>query len=45
MRPLLPLFAAALALAQGPAGAADLARAEEIVKGQCFICHGERGES
>jgi len=45
MRPLLPLFAAALALAQGPAGAADLARAEEIVTGQCFICHGERGES
>ena len=45
MRPLLPLFAAALALAQGPARAADLARAEESVKGQCFICHGERGES
>ena len=45
MRPLLPLLAATLVLAQGPAGAADAARAAEIVKGQCFICHGERGES
>jgi len=45
MRPLLTLLAVILAAAQGPAGAADAARAEEIVKGQCFICHGERGES
>jgi cytochrome c553 len=27
------------------AHAADLARAEEIVQGQCFICHGMEGES
>jgi len=45
MRPLLPLLAVILAAAQEPALAADAARAEEIVKGQCFICHGERGES
>ena len=35
-----------LPLALGlPAGAADLARAEEIVQGKCFICHGTEGES
>jgi len=28
-----------------PAVAADLARAEEIVQGKCFICHGADGES
>jgi cytochrome c553 len=27
------------------AAAADLARAEEIVQGKCFICHGAAGES
>lgn len=27
------------------AGAADLAKAEEIVQGRCFICHGANGES
>lgn len=27
------------------AGAADLARAEEIVGGRCFLCHGMEGES
>jgi cytochrome c553 len=32
---LLPVWAAA----------ADLARAEEIVQGKCFICHGAEGES
>ncbi len=37
----LTLTAAAAASAQ----AADLARAEEIVQGQCFICHGMEGES
>jgi cytochrome c553 len=37
----LTLTAAVAASAQ----AADLARAEEIVQGQCFICHGMEGES
>ncbi len=32
-------------LASLPAAAADLARAEEIVQGKCFICHGTEGES
>jgi cytochrome c553 len=39
---------AAAALLQLPAGllaAPDLARAEEIVQGKCFICHGAEGES
>lgn len=37
---------AALALAVSlPAAAADLARAEEIVSGRCFLCHGMEGES
>lgn len=35
----LPLFASL------PTAAADLARAEEIVQGKCFICHGTEGES
>ena len=46
LRPLL--HAATLAaLLQWPAwsAAADLARAEEIVQGKCFICHGAEGES
>ena len=37
---------AALALTMAgtaAAQAADLARAEEIVQGQCFICHGMEG--
>ena len=33
------------ALAAAPAAAADLQRAEEIVQGKCFICHGASGES
>jgi cytochrome c553 len=37
---LMTLGAASLA-----AKAADLARAEEIVAGKCFICHGAAGES
>lgn len=45
MRRLLTLLAAACAVAHIPAMAADLARAEEIVRGQCFVCHGEQGES
>ena len=47
LRRLLPLVATA-ALLQLPAGllaAPDLARAEEIVQGKCFICHGVEGES
>ena len=39
------LAAAALGAAQLPSLAADLSRAEEIVKGQCAMCHGEQGES
>jgi cytochrome c553 len=38
------IAAAAPALAQQPTAAAS-ARAEEIVQGQCFICHGVDGES
>ncbi|WP_374243689.1 cytochrome c [Zoogloea sp.] len=34
-----------LALAASTAGAADLKRAEEIVGGRCFICHGLDGEA
>lgn len=45
MRRLPTLMALVWAAAQTPALAADLTRAEEIVKGQCFICHGEQGES
>ncbi len=43
---LRPAVAAlTLLLAAGAAPAADLARAEEIVQGKCFICHGVDGES
>ena len=45
MRGLLTLFTAVCAAAPVPALASDRARAEEIVKSQCFVCHGERGES
>jgi len=46
MRPVTyVLTALALAAASLPLRAADLARAEEIVQGQCFICHGNDGES
>jgi cytochrome c553 len=43
----LTLLAAALAalLPALPSTAADLKRAEEIVQGKCFICHGTEGES
>jgi cytochrome c553 len=37
--------ATALAAVALPATAADLKRAEEIVQGKCFICHGADGES
>ncbi len=33
------------ALASQVSAAADLAKAEEIVQGKCFICHGMAGES
>jgi cytochrome c553 len=42
---LLVLSAWATVAALLPARAADLARAEEIVQGKCFICHGADGES
>lgn len=47
MRHLLMLAAASLLAAAGvaPARAADAARAQEIVAGKCFICHGADGES
>lgn len=38
-------LALCMALAAAPAMAADLQRAEEIVQGKCFICHGSEGES
>ena len=43
----ISLFALLAALCQGALAAspADLARAEEIVMGKCFICHGAEGES
>jgi len=47
MRRLLLLVSTAAVL-QWPVGllaAPDLARAEEIVQGKCFICHGAEGES
>jgi cytochrome c553 len=39
------LTALALAVTTAPSHAADAARAEEIVAGKCFICHGADGES
>jgi len=39
------IAALAVGAATLPALAADLARAEEIVQGKCFICHGADGES
>lgn len=39
------IAALAVGVATLPAHAADLARAEEIVQGKCFICHGADGES
>jgi cytochrome c553 len=43
----LSLFILLAALCQGALAAspADLAKAEEIVMGKCFICHGAEGES
>jgi cytochrome c553 len=42
----IQLAGAMLAMACAmPASAADLARAEEIVSGRCFLCHGMEGES
>lgn len=41
----LILSAAAALVFTLPAAAADLKRAEEIVQGKCFICHGVEGES
>ena len=43
----LSLFTLLAALCQGALAAspADLAKAEEIVIGKCFICHGAEGES
>lgn len=48
MKPGTRLLATLLGLsllAALPAAAADLKRAEEIVMGKCFICHGAEGES
>lgn len=46
---LLPALGVFMALAGMAAGnsafATDLKRAEEIVQGKCFICHGAEGES
>jgi cytochrome c553 len=46
LSPLPRLLAAlALALPLAAQAASDQARAEEIVQGKCFICHGADGES
>lgn len=45
MRFVLPLAGALLVAAGACHGADDKARAEEIVQGKCFICHGADGES
>jgi len=46
MRIKKALTASALVLVMGSAWAqADQARAEKIVSGSCFLCHGESGES
>lgn len=42
---LMLILTLVLAVVAGPGRAADLARAEEIVQGKCFICHGVDGES
>ncbi len=42
---VLALAVALAGSAAGPALAADVARATEIVQGKCFICHGAEGES
>ncbi len=39
------LLALAFCATAGVAAASDLKRAEEIVMGQCFVCHGADGES
>ena len=39
------LLMASLATYGGAVAAADLQRAEEIVQGKCFMCHGADGES
>jgi cytochrome c553 len=44
-RLLAPWLMALLALAGTAARAADDTRAEDIVQGKCFICHGAEGES
>lgn len=44
-RPLGVFMTLAGAAGWGAAAAADLKRAEEIVQGKCFICHGAEGES
>jgi cytochrome c553 len=43
--PALASFAMSVMLGAAPVAAADLKRAEEIVQGKCFICHGAEGES
>ncbi len=45
LRTLAGMLVAASAACAPSAGAADQARAEEIVQGKCFICHGADGES
>jgi cytochrome c553 len=45
MKSLIHWFAVALAGVHLSALSADLSRTEEIVKGQCSMCHGEQGES
>ncbi|MBS1143308.1 MAG: cytochrome c4 [Proteobacteria bacterium] len=44
-RQLGAVLATTFSLAAGAADGGDLARAEEIVSGRCFLCHGMEGES
>jgi cytochrome c553 len=45
MRPGIPWAAALLVAAVAAQASDDSARAEEIVQGKCFVCHGMDGES
>ena len=45
LRQITVALGAALAVLCTPAQGADPVRAEEIVQGKCFICHGAAGES
>lgn len=45
LRPAIAVVLSATLLAPGAQANPDMAKAEEIVQGKCFICHGMAGES